>query len=52
MFAIKPGRTGHSVQGSLKVLKEKMLGLQDRSSPKVSVLDYVFCLREQVQCSC
>lgn len=46
MFAIKPGRTGHSVQGSLKVLKEKMLGLQDRSSPKVFWIMCFVCVNK------
>lgn len=43
---------GHSVRGPLKVLKEKMLGLENDESPRVNVLDYVTCFRQRVQGAC
>ncbi|XP_048035833.1 uncharacterized protein LOC125261281 [Megalobrama amblycephala] len=41
---------GHTVRGPLKVLKERMLGIED--SKKTNVLDYVSKFRDQLQKSC
>lgn len=43
---------GHMVQGLLKVLKERMLGVRDGLSPKTNVLDYVTRFRHRIYEAC